>query len=60
LTNTDTYWPGAISARITVGGFEDKGDDVGGFFDAAHHAVGPRRLVGVHIRLLVQPRFLGD
>ena len=45
---------------ITVGGFEDKGDDVGGFFDAAHHAVWPRRLRGVHVRFLVQPRFLGD
>jgi hypothetical protein len=45
---------------VTVGGFEDKGDDVGGFFDAAHHAVWPCRLSGVHVRFLVQPRFLGD
>ena len=46
--------------RTTVGGFENKGDDVGGFFDAAHHAVGTRRLVRVYIRLLVQPCLLGD
>ena len=46
--------------RASVGRFENKGDDVVGFIDAAEHAVWTRRLVGVHIRLLVQARFLGD
>jgi hypothetical protein len=46
--------------RATVGRFENKGDDVGGFLDAADHPVGTRRLVGVHVRLLVEPRLLGD
>jgi hypothetical protein len=46
--------------RSIVGGFENKGDDVGRFFDAADHAILPRRLVGVNLGLLVQSRFLGD
>ena len=40
--------------------FDDESDHVGGLLDAADHAVGPSRLRGVHVRLLVEPCFLGD
>ena len=40
--------------------FEDESDDVSGFLYAADHAVGASRLRGVHVRLLVEPCFLGD
>ena len=40
--------------------FEDEGDDVSGFLYAADHPVWSSRLRGGHVRLLVEPRFLGD
>ena len=43
-----------------VSWFQNEGDDVRGFLDAANHAVWASRLRWVHIRLLVHPRFLGD
>jgi hypothetical protein len=46
--------------RTVVCWFEDEGDDVGRFFDTAYHAVRACRLRWIHVRLLVQPRFLGD
>jgi hypothetical protein len=38
----------------------ERGNDVGRFLDTAYDAVLARRLLGIYVRLLVQPRLIRD
>jgi hypothetical protein len=46
--------------RATVDRFQNEGNDIVRLLDTAYDAVLARRLIGVHIRLLIQPRLLRD